>query len=149
MSPTRSGYKELGIDLVEPLQDQPRKPQQSPMEEVKKDEGVGYPIKILLEEALEKQRNAMMDSFAQILQWFPTYGASTSNNHSVGATLFKVHVQFDIPLFEGQIDANIIDRWFNLLEGYFSVHDFSDQEKIIFCTPQSRIPCQRLVGNLP
>ena len=64
MSPTRSGYKELGLDLVEPLQDQPRKPQLAPMGDEKKDEGVGYPIKILLEEALEKQRNAMMDNFA-------------------------------------------------------------------------------------
>ena len=38
------------------------------MGDEKKDEGVGDPIKILLEEALEKQRNAMMDNFAQILQ---------------------------------------------------------------------------------
>jgi len=34
------------------------------MGDKKKDEGAGYPIKILLEEALEKQRNAMMDNFA-------------------------------------------------------------------------------------
>jgi hypothetical protein len=68
MSPTRSGYKELGLDLVEPLQDQPRKPRRPPMGEEKKDEGAGDPIKLLLEEALEKQRNAMMDNFAQILQ---------------------------------------------------------------------------------
>jgi len=34
------------------------------MREEKKDEGVGDPIKILLEEALEKQRNTMMDNFA-------------------------------------------------------------------------------------
>ena len=26
----------------------------------------------------------------------------------------------------------MVYRWLNLLEGYFSVHDFSDQEKIIF-----------------
>ena len=38
------------------------------MGEKKKYEGVGDPIKILLEEALEKQRNVMMDNFAQILQ---------------------------------------------------------------------------------
>ena len=37
------------------------------MAEEKKDEGAGYPIKILLEEALDKQRNAMMDKFSQIL----------------------------------------------------------------------------------
>ena len=64
MSPMRAGYKELGLDLVEPLQEWPRKSQQLPMGEEKKDEGIEYPIKILLEEALEKQRNTMMDNFA-------------------------------------------------------------------------------------
>jgi hypothetical protein len=63
MSPMRSGYKELGIDLVEPLQDQPHKPRWPPMGDEKKYKGDGYPIKILLKEALEKQRNAMMDNF--------------------------------------------------------------------------------------
>ena len=37
-----------------------------------------------------------MDNFAQILQRLPTDGASTSNSHSGGATLFKVQVNFDI-----------------------------------------------------
>jgi hypothetical protein len=87
---------------------------------------------MFLEEALEKQRNVMMDNFSQILQRMPTVGASTSNNHSGGATPFKVQVNFGIPIFEGQIDVNVIDRWLNLLEGYFLVHDFSDQERIIF-----------------
>ena len=95
-------------------------------------EGVGDPIKILLEEALEKKRNAMMENFVQILQRLPTRGASASNSHSGGATPFKVQVNFDIPIFEGQIDADTVDIWLNLLEGYFSVHDFSDREKIIF-----------------
>jgi len=53
MSPTRFAYKELGLELVEPLQDQPHKSQPPPMADENKDEGVGYPIKILLEEALE------------------------------------------------------------------------------------------------
>ena len=132
MSPTRSGYKELGLDLVEPLQDQPRKPRWSLMGDEKKDEGVGDNIKIFLEEALKKQMNTMMDNFAQILQRLSTGGASASNNHSGGATPFKVQVNFDIPIFEGQIDENSVDKWLNLLEGYFSVHDFSDREKIIF-----------------
>jgi hypothetical protein len=132
MSLTRSRYKELGLDPVEPLQDQPRKPRRPPMGEEKKDEGAGDPIKMLLEEALAKQRNAMMDNFAQILQRIPTGGTSTSNNHSGGATPFKVQVKFDIPIFEVQIDADVVDRWLNLLEGYFSVHEFSDQERIIF-----------------
>lgn len=53
MSPTRSGYKELGLELGELLQDQHRKPQQPPMVEENKDEGVGDPFKIFFEEALE------------------------------------------------------------------------------------------------
>ena len=52
------------------------------MGEEKKYEGAGDPIKILLEEALEKQRNAMMDNLAQILQQLPIGGASASNSHS-------------------------------------------------------------------
>ena len=56
MSPTRLEYKELGLDLVEPLQDRPRKPWQTPMGDEKKYEGVGDPMKILLEEALGKKK---------------------------------------------------------------------------------------------
>jgi hypothetical protein len=41
-------------------------------------------------------------------------------------------VNFDIPLFEGLIDADVVDKWLNLLEGYFSVHNFSDRENITF-----------------
>ena len=96
----------------------------------------------MLKEALKKQRNAMMDNFAKILQRLPTYGASASNNHSGGVTPFKVQVKFDIPIFEGQIDLDVVDRWLNLLEGYFSFHDFSDRENIIFsllkATPMSK-----------
>ena len=94
------------------------------MGEEKKDEGTKYPIKMLLEEALEKQRNAMMDNFAQILQRLPTGDASASSSHSRDETLFKVQVNFDIPIFNVRIEAKTIDRWLNLLEGYFLVHDF-------------------------
>lgn len=132
MSLTRSGYKELGLELVEPLQDHPRKSRRPPMANEKKDEGAGDPIKILLEEALERQRNAMMDNFAQILQRLPRSGASASSSYSGNATPFKVQVNFEIPIFEGQIDADVVDKWLNLLEGYFSVHEFSSREKIVF-----------------
>ena len=71
------------------------------MAEEKKDKGAGDPIKILLEEALEKQRNAIMDNFSHILQRLPTYSASASNSHSREATPFKVQVNLDIPIFEG------------------------------------------------
>ena len=127
-----AGYKQLGLDLVEPLQDHPRKSRWPPMGDKNKYEGVEDPIKMLLEEALKKQRDAMMDNFTQILQRLPTGSASASSSHSGGTTPFKVQVNFDIPIFDGQIDANVIDKWLNLLEGYFSVHDFFDQENITF-----------------
>ena len=114
MSPTRAGYKELGLDLVEPLQDQPHKYRRPPMGDEKKDEGAEDPIKTFLEEDLEKKRNTMMNKFTQILQRLPTSSASASSSHSGGTTLFKVQVNFDIPIFDGRIDANIIDRWLNL-----------------------------------
>ena len=89
-----------------------------------KDEGAGDPIKIFLKEALKKQRNAMMDNFAHVLQRLLTDNTSASNSHSGGATPFKLQVNFEIPIFDGQIDLDTIDRWLNLLQGYFSVHDF-------------------------
>jgi hypothetical protein len=71
----------------------------------------------------------MMDNFAQILRRLPTGDASSSSG---GAAPFKVQINFDIPIFEGQIDADVVDKWLNLLEGYFFVHNFSDRENITF-----------------
>jgi hypothetical protein len=51
MSPTRSRYKELGLDLV-----QPRKPRRLPMGDENKYEGIGDPIKMFLEKSLEKKK---------------------------------------------------------------------------------------------
>lgn len=147
MSPTRSGYKELGLDLVEPLQDQPRKTRRPPMVEENKDEGARDPFKMLLEEALEWQRDAMMDNFAQILWRLPTGDASSFNNHSWGATPFKVQVNFDIPIFEGLIDEDAIDKWLNLLEGYFSIHDFSNQKILLLYF--LKLPHMSRIGGKP
>jgi hypothetical protein len=52
--------------------------------------------------------------------------------HFGGKYPFKVQVNFDIPIFEGQIDEDALEKWLNLLEGYFFVHIFSDKEKITF-----------------
>ena len=45
---------------------------------------------------------------------------------------FKVQVNFDILVFEGQIDVDAFDKWVNLLEGHFSIYNFFDREKITF-----------------
>jgi hypothetical protein len=63
----------------------------------------------------------MMEKFAQILRRFPIEEAYSSSDH---ATPFKLQVNFDIPLFEGLIDADVVGKWLNLLEGFFLVHNF-------------------------
>jgi hypothetical protein len=99
------------------------------MVEENKYDGTGYPFKLFIEESLMQQRNDMMDSFVQILRRLPTGDASSS---SKGVAPFKVQINFDIPIFEGHIDTDVVDKWLNLLEGYFSVHNFSNREKITF-----------------
>jgi hypothetical protein len=74
-------------------------------------------------------------------------GASSSNNHFGGTSPFKVQVNFDIPIFEGQIDADALDKWLNLLEGYFSVHNFFDREKITFALLKA-LPMSNIGGKL-
>jgi hypothetical protein len=129
MSPTRSRYKELGLELISLEYKISHTPKRSLMEEENKDDRTGDPFKILLEESLMQQRNEMMDSFAQIFQRLPTCDTSSSNE---GTTPFKVQIKLNIPIFEGQIDTDAIHKWLNLLEGYFSIHNFSNRENIIF-----------------
>jgi len=74
----------------------------------------------------------MMDNFAEILQRLPKGDTSTSSNYFGSITPFKVQVNFDIPIFEGQIDADVIDKWLNLLDGYFFVHYFSVRKISLF-----------------
>jgi hypothetical protein len=91
----------------------------------------------------------MMENFAHILQCLSiTTDTSSSSDHFGGTSPFKVQVNFDIPIFEGQIDADALEKWLNLLEGYFSVQNFFRQGKYHLCTPQGSPPCQTLVGNL-
>ena len=143
MSLSRSGYRELGLEIVSLEGKSSRTPKRPLMEGEKKYDGTGDPFKLLIEESLMQQRNEMMDNFMQILQRLPTSDASSSSG---GTAPFKVQINFDIPIFEVQIDVDVVDKWLNLLEGYFSVHKFSNREQKYFC-PQIHYPCQRLVGN--
>jgi hypothetical protein len=52
MSPTRSGYRELGLELVEIGEEHSHQPKKPPMEEEKRDDGAGDPIKLFLKESL-------------------------------------------------------------------------------------------------
>ena len=75
----------------------------------------------------------MMDNFSQILcRLLTTSDTSTSSGHSGSAPPFKVQVNFDIPIFEGQIDADALQKWVKMPEFYFSVYNFSNGENITF-----------------
>ena len=118
MSLTRSRYRELGLELVQLEEGRPWRTKPPPMVEEKRDDEAGDPIKMFLKEALAQQRNEMMDNFAQILRRMPAATArSSSSSHFGGSTPFKVQVNFDIPLFEGLIDGDSVDKWLSLLEG--------------------------------
>jgi hypothetical protein len=133
MSPTRSEYRKLGLELVSLEDNRSHTPKKPSMAEEKKNDGADDPINLLLEQALTRQRDEMMENFSHILQCLPiASGASSSSGHFGGTSPFKVQVNFDIPVFEGQIDAEALEKWLTLLEGYFSVHNFSDKEKITF-----------------
>jgi hypothetical protein len=107
--------------LEEKISHMPKRPL---MVEENKDDKTGDPFKMFLEESLMQQRNEMMDSFVQILRRLPTGYTSSSNG---GVSPFKVQIKFDIPIFEGKIDTDVVDKWLNLLEGYFFIHNFSNR----------------------
>jgi hypothetical protein len=71
----------------------------------------------------------MMDNFAKILRCLLTSDAYTSGGVT---TTFNIQINFDIPIFEGQIDVDALDKWLNLIEGYLFGHNFCDREKITF-----------------
>ena len=84
--------------------------------EEKRDDRVGDPIKMLLEEALTRQRNEIMDNFTQILlRMSTTVDAPSTSSRFEGANPFKVQDKFGIPLFEGNIDAYALEKWLILL----------------------------------
>jgi hypothetical protein len=131
MSPTRSEYSKLGLELVYLEYNRSRMPKKPSMAEENKNDGAEDYINILLEQALTQQRDEMMENFSHILQCLSiTTGASSSSGHFGGTSPFKVQVNFDILVFEGHIDVNALDKWLNLLEAYFYVHHFSNREKI-------------------
>jgi hypothetical protein len=75
----------------------------------------------------------MMENFSHVLQRMSiTTNMASSSDHFGGTSNFKVQVNFDIITFEGQIDGYSLEKWLNMLEGYFYVHNSSDGEKITF-----------------
>jgi hypothetical protein len=133
MSLTRSNYSQLGLEFFSLEENHFHTPKKPSMAEEKKDGVVEDSINLLLIQALMRHRDEMMENFAHILQHLQIATcASSSRSHFGGTSPLNLQVNFDIPIFEGQIDADALEKWLNLLEGYFSVQIFSDKEKITF-----------------
>ena len=71
MSPTRSEYSKLGLELVSLEDNRSRPPKKPSMAEEKKNDGAEDSIHLLLEKALTRQRDEMMENFVDILQHLP------------------------------------------------------------------------------
>ena len=68
MSPTRSEYSKLGLELVSLEENHSRTPKKPSMVAGNKNDEASDSIKLFLEKALTRQRDAMMDNFSHILQ---------------------------------------------------------------------------------
>jgi hypothetical protein len=68
MSLTRSEYRNFGIELVSLEYNLSHMPKKPSMEEENKNDGEDDPINMLLEQALTRQRDEMMENFSHILQ---------------------------------------------------------------------------------
>jgi hypothetical protein len=133
MSPMRSGYSKLGIELVSLEENLSRTLNKPSMAEENKNDREYDSINLLLEQALTRQRDEMMQNFFHILQCLPIKTSVYSSSGHFGVTSpLKVQINLDITIFEGQIDADALEKWLNMLEGYFFVHNFSDRKNITF-----------------
>jgi hypothetical protein len=98
----RSEYSDLALELLSLEYNLSRTPNKPSMAEEKENNGADDSINMLLEQVLMRQRDIMMEYFSHILQHLLIEtGAYSSNNHFGRTSHFKVHVNFDILVFEG------------------------------------------------
>ena len=71
MSPTKSEYRNLGLDLVSLKDNCSHTPKKPSMAEENKNDGADDPINMLLEQALTRQRDKMKENFSHILKCLP------------------------------------------------------------------------------
>ncbi|KAF6135279.1 hypothetical protein GIB67_021641, partial [Kingdonia uniflora] len=46
----------------------------------------------------------------------------------------RINLKIEIPVFDGSIDAEILDNWLDRLELYFSINEYSNAQQICFVT---------------
>jgi hypothetical protein len=80
MSLTRSEYRKFGLKIVSLKDNHSHTSKKPSMAEEKKNDGADDPISLLLEQALTRQRDEMMDNFSHIFQCLLiASGASSSS----------------------------------------------------------------------
>jgi hypothetical protein len=89
MSPTRSEYSNLGFDLVSLEDNRSRTPKKPSMGEENKNDGADDPINLLLEQALTRQRDEMMDNFSHILKCLPIASCTSHQEATLEAPLLS------------------------------------------------------------
>jgi hypothetical protein len=101
MSLTRSEYIKLGLELVSLEENFSRMPKKPSMVTENKNSGAEDSINMLLEQALMRKRDEMMEDFSHVIQCFLIATNTSSSNDLFGGTSpFKVQVNLDIPIFE-------------------------------------------------
>jgi hypothetical protein len=102
MSPTRFEYSKLGLVLVSLEENGSHRPNKSSMDEENKNNGADDSMNLLLEQALTRHRDKMMENFSHILQCLSIEKITYSSKNHFGSTSpFKVQVNFNILVFEG------------------------------------------------
>jgi hypothetical protein len=111
MSPKRSKYSKFSLELVS-LEENHSRMAKKPSMEVEKENGrVDDYINLLLKQALTRERDEMMENFSHILQHLLiATNTSSSSDHFGGTSYFKVQFNFDIPVFEVQIDVDALEK---------------------------------------
>jgi hypothetical protein len=89
MSLTRSEYSKLGLEIVSLEENFSRTPKKPSMAEEKKIDGADDPINLLLEQALTRQRDEMMENFSHILQRLPIIEAHLHQAATLEAPLLS------------------------------------------------------------
>jgi hypothetical protein len=89
MSPSRFEYSKLGLDLFSLEYNLSYMPKKPSMEEEKKNGGADDSINLLLEKALTRQMDEMMENFSHILQCL-----SDRNMHIFIKKLLWKHLSF-------------------------------------------------------
>jgi hypothetical protein len=78
MSLMRSEYSKLGLNIFSLEDNLSRMPKKPSMAEEKKNDRGEDPINLLLEQALMRQRDEMMENFSHILQHLPIKTGASS-----------------------------------------------------------------------